>query len=232
MLKDIKFYSTREYDGIDSNVIFPAVRMKNMLGDVLEANNLTQIRAAETEKYAHVTFFIDGGVDKEHEGKLKILVPSPKVATYDLQPEMSAIPLTDNILDKISEYDVAIINFANTDMVGHTGDLDATIKSVEVVDEQIGRIYDKVVTELGGVMIITADHGNADKMVEENGNPHTRHTVSPVPFLIVSKDVSIKPEMRDIINGKLGDIAPTILALLDIEKPAEMTGISLIEKEN
>ena len=196
---------------------------KNILGDVLAQNNLAQLRIAETEKYAHVTFFFDGGKEVDYPNGNKILIPSPKVATYDLQPEMSAYLVTDKLLSVIEDYDVVIINYANGDMVGHTGVFDAVVKAVEVVDECVGKLYDKVM-ELGGTLIVTADHGNSDYMLDDNDNVVTSHSTFVVPFIITKDNIKLK-------NGKLSDIAPTMLKLLNIDIPEEMTGDVLIDGE-
>ena len=196
--------------------------LKNILGEYLEKNGLSQLRIAETEKYAHVTFFFDGGKEEEYQNEKKILIPSPKVATYDLKPEMSCYEVTEALLPEIENFDVIILNFANGDMVGHTGVMDAAIKAVEAVDYNLGRIY-KRVEELGGTMIVTADHGNCEEMLDENGNVLTAHTTNLVHLIITNKNISIH-------DGKLGDIAPTMLDLLNLEIPEEMTGISLLNK--
>ena len=193
---------------------------KNILGEYLEKNGLTQLRIAETEKYAHVTFFFDGGKEVDYKGEKKILIPSPKVATYDLKPEMSAYEVTEHILEELPNFDVVIINYANGDMVGHTGVMEAAIKAVEVVDECVGKVYDKV-ESLGGCMIITADHGNSDTMLDEKGNVVTSHSTSVVPFIVTKENIQLR-------NGKLGDIAPTMLSLLNLPIPPEMTGDVLI----
>jgi len=200
----------------------------NTLGEVLCYHKLKQLRLAETEKYAHVTFFFNGGVEKPNEGEDRILVPSPNVATYDLQPSMSAEQVTDILLDKINEqvYDVIIVNYANPDMVGHTGILSAAIQAVETVDQCIGRAI-QAVQQAGGKALITADHGNAESMFDEEGDPFTAHTTDPVPLILVSqehKNVKLCP-------GRLEDVAPTMLDLLYIEKPIEMTGHSLLEAD-
>lgn len=200
---------------------FDDANPKNILGEVLEQNNLTQLRIAETEKYAHVTFFFDGGKEVDYKGENKILIPSPKVATYDLKPEMSAYLVTDKLLSELDNYDVVIVNYANGDMVGHTGVFDAVVKAVEVVDECVGKIYDKVM-ELGGTMIVTADHGNSDYMLDDNDNIVTSHSTFVVPFIVTKNNIKLK-------NGKLSDIAPTMLKLLDIDIPNDMTGDILIE---
>ena len=197
-------------------------KLTNILGEYIEKQNLSQLRIAETEKYAHVTFFFDGGKEVDYKNEKKILVPSPKVATYDLQPEMSADEVTEKLLSELPNTDLVILNFANGDMVGHTGVLEAAIKAVETVDKDLKKIYDKVM-ELGGTLIVTADHGNCEEMLDDNNNIVTSHTTNPVPFIITEPGLKLH-------TGKLGDIAPTILDLMNIEKPAEMTGESLIEK--
>ena len=211
---------------VDKDVIYTSLfnhpKITNYLGEVLAKNNLKQLRIAETEKYAHVTYFFDG----ENKTKLKncdqILIPSPKVKTYDLKPEMSAYEITDTLIDKLKDYDVIILNFANGDMVGHTGNFEATVKAIEAIDNCIGKIYKKI-KELNGTLIITADHGNCDYMQDENKDIITSHSISPVPFLITDKNIQLT-------NGKLADIAPTILTLLNIKLPKEMTGEILIMK--
>ena len=210
-------------DTLISTQAFKNEELKNTLGDYISTKDLTQLRIAETEKYAHVTYFFDGGIEKSIPGCKRILVPSPKVATYDLKPEMSANEVTDKLLDEIENVDIIILNFANCDMVGHTGSMEAVIKAIETVDKNIGRIYQKA-EELKATMIITADHGNCDIMLDDDNNVITSHTISPVPFIITKKGIDLK-------NGKLADIAPTILDLLNIEKPNEMTGESLIIKK-
>lgn len=196
--------------------------LTNILGEYIEKQNLSQLRIAETEKYAHVTFFFDGGKEVDYKNEKKILIPSPKVATYDLQPSMSADRVTEKLLEELENMDLVILNFANGDMVGHTGVLEAAIEAVETVDKDLKKIYNKVV-ELGGVLLVTADHGNCEEMLDENNNILTAHTTNPVPFIITKENLTLHP-------GKLGDIAPTILDLMNIEKPDEMTGESLIEK--
>ena len=201
---------------------FDDPKLINILGEYIEKQGKSQLRIAETEKYAHVTFFFDGGKEVEYPKEKKILVPSPKVKTYDLQPEMSVYKVTEELLKELGNFDLVILNFANGDMVGHTGALEAAIKAVESVDECLGQIYNRV-KELEGTMIITADHGNCEEMLDENDNILTAHTTNPVPFIVTNKNISLN-------EGKLGDIAPTILELMNIEKPTEMTGISLIKK--
>jgi len=185
---------------------------------------LQQLRIAETEKYAHVTFFFDGGMDKEIEGATRVLVDSPKVATYDLQPEMSAYEIKDKLIEELNKdiHDVIIVNFANCDMVGHTGIVSAAIKAVSVVDECIGEIYQNVI-DLGGTMLITADHGNSEMLLDENSNPFTAHTTNVVPLIITNTHLELKE------GGKLGDLAPTILQLLGLTIPKEMDGESLLK---
>jgi 2,3-bisphosphoglycerate-independent phosphoglycerate mutase len=199
--------------------------LKNTYGDVIAANGLKQLRIAETEKYAHVTYFFDGGEEKDLPGATRILIPSPKVATYDLQPEMSAYLVTDRVLEEIEsgKYDTIILNFAKCDMVGHTTVFDATVKAVETVDECVGRVYRKI-KEVGGVLIVTADHGNAEQLLDEDGRPFSAHTTSPVPFVITEKGLKLRE------GGNLGDVAPTMLELLGIKQPEEMTGRSIIIK--
>lgn len=201
---------------------FDDPKLTNILGEYIEKNNLSQLRIAETEKYAHVTFFFDGGKEVDYNKEKKILVPSPKVATYDLKPEMSADEVTEKLLKELPNTDLVILNFANGDMVGHTGVLEAAIKAVETIDKDLKKIYDKVM-EVGGILIVTADHGNCEEMLDDNDNVITSHTTNPVPFIITEKGLKLHP-------GKLGDIAPTILDLMNLEKPQEMTGESLIEK--
>lgn len=195
-------------------------QLTNILGEYVATCGLSQLRIAETEKYAHVTFFFDGGKEVDYPNEKKILIPSPKVATYDLKPEMSAFEVTDALIKELENYDLVILNFANGDMVGHTGVLQAAIKAVETVDTCLEKIYDKV-KELGGTMVITADHGNCEEMIDEDGNVMTSHTTNLVPFIITKENITLYP-------GKLGDIAPTVLELLNLPKPIEMTGESLI----
>ena len=209
-------------DEVIKTTAFNNQDLKNTLGDYLADNSKKQLRIAETEKYAHVTYFFDGGVEKELSNCDRVLIPSPKVATYDLKPEMSAREITDKLLPVMENYDVIILNFANGDMVGHTGVIPATITAVECVDECLGRIYKKI-EEIGGTLIVTADHGNCDWMLDDDNNVITSHSVFPVPFIINRENIKLK-------DGKLADIAPTILHLLDMEIPEEMNGINLIEE--
>lgn len=195
--------------------------LKNTFGEYISDMGLKQLRIAETEKYAHVTYFFDGGVEKKLNGCDRILVHSPKVATYDLKPEMSAYEVTDKLLENMNKYDVIILNFANPDMVGHTGNMSATIKAVEAVDENLGKIYEKA-CELGFTLLVTADHGNSEYMIDENNNPVTSHTTNKVPFIVCDKNLQLN-------EGRLSDIAPTMLEFLRLGKPKEMTGESLIK---
>ena len=211
------------------HVAFKKEPLKNTFGEVVSEAGLSQLRIAETEKYAHVTFFFNGGEEKQYPGEDRILVPSPKVETYDMKPEMSAYEVTDKVCEALEndKYDVVILNFANTDMVGHTGSLPAAIKAVETVDECVGRIV-KIIEEKKGNLLITADHGNAEQMIDyKTGEPHTAHTTNPVPIILITdnKDYKLKE------NGKLADLAPTMLDLMGINKPKEMTGESLLIKE-
>jgi len=218
---DIYFVALTEYfDGINS--AFKEEKIVNTFGEVISKHGLKQLRIAETEKYAHVTFFFNGGREKPFKGEERRLIPSPKVATYDKKPEMSAYEITSELIKSIesNEYDVIIVNYANPDMVGHTGVWNAVIKAVEVVDECVGRVIEHVIKNKG-VAIITADHGNAEEMIDENGNPKTAHTTNPVPFILIGKHAILR-------DGNLGDIAPTMLHILGIKKPREMTGESLI----
>jgi len=215
-----------QYDATMPNVqvAFHPQTLKNTFGEYISDKGLTQLRIAETEKYAHVTFFFNGGVEKTYPGEDRCLVPSPKVATYDLQPEMSACQVTDNVVERIEsgKYDVIILNFANCDMVGHTGVFDAAKTAVEAVDTCVGRVVDAI-TKMGGVALITADHGNADQMTEGDGSPFTAHTTNPVPFCVVNYPCTLRE------GGRLADIAPTMLKILGMEQPAEMSGKSLME---
>ncbi|MDR1774143.1 MAG: 2,3-bisphosphoglycerate-independent phosphoglycerate mutase [Clostridioides sp.] len=224
------FVCMTKYDETIKNVevAFKPQSLDNTLGEYISKLGLTQLRAAETEKYAHVTFFFNGGVEEPNENEDRLLIASPKVATYDLQPEMSAYELTEKTLQKIEEdkYDFIVINYANPDMVGHTGMLEPTIKAVETVDDCVGQIIDKILQK-GGSAIITADHGNAEYMVDEKSEKViTAHSTNQVPFILVGKKY-IGKDLSD--DGKLSDIAPTILDMLDIDKPKEMTGKSLIK---
>ena len=210
-------------------VAFPPQYIRNTLGEVFSAAGFTQLRIAETEKYAHVTYFFNGGEEKPLPGEDRALIPSPKVATYDLKPEMSAVEVADRVVAEIrsGKYDLIVVNFANGDMVGHTGDLNAAIQAVGVVDKCVGRVTDAI-RDRGGIACITADHGNADCMVDAcSGGVLTAHTLNPVPFILVSE----KHRQARLRAGILADIAPTILGLASLDAPAEMTGSTLIIKE-
>ena len=222
---NLNFVCLTQYDVTMPNVCvaFKPQSLANTLGEYLSDNGKTQLRIAETEKYAHVTFFFNGGIEAEFAGEDRALVDSPKVATYDLKPEMSAYEVCDEAIKRINsdKYDVIILNYANCDMVGHTGLFDAAVSAVEAVDACVGKTVDALLAK-GGIALITADHGNADKMYEPNGSPFTAHTTNNVPFAVCGKTVAL----RD--NGKLADIAPTMLELIGLTKPAEMDGTSLI----
>ena len=227
---DTTFVCFTDYDDTIGNklVAFHKVQLHNTFGEWLAANNMTQARIAETEKYAHVTFFFNGGVEEPNKGEDRILVKSPKVATYDLQPEMSAPAVCDKLVEAIKsdKYDVIIVNFANPDMVGHTGVENAAIKAVEAVDECVGRAVDAI-KEVNGQMFICADHGNAEQLLDySTGEPFTAHTTNPVPFILVNADPVYK--LRE--GGCLADIAPTLIELMGMEQPKEMTGTSLLVK--
>jgi len=220
-----------EYDqALSLPVAFPRVQLKNTLGDLLARRGLRQLRIAETEKYAHVTFFFNGGDETVFPGEDRALIPSPReVPTYDLKPEMAAPQITDEVLKRLEQdrYDLIVLNFANADMVGHSGKLPAAIRAVEVLDEQLGRIYAAMMAR-GGTMVVTADHGNCEKMLDENGHPHTAHTLDLVPILLIGepwKSAQLRSE------GKLEDIAPTLLQILGLPQPPEMTGRSMIASE-
>ncbi len=223
---NLTFVQTMKYSNdVKGLIAFAPQKLENTFGKVVSDAGLTQVRIAETEKYPHVTFFFDGGEEVDLPGKKHILIDSPKVATYDLKPEMSAYEVTDALLAELNagETDTVILNFANPDMVGHSGDLEATIKAIEAVDECLGKIIDKVV-EMGGDAIITADHGNSDKVLNADGSPNTAHTTEPVPVVLVSEGKEIRE------GGALCDLAPTLLDFLNVEQPKEMTGKSLIKK--
>ena len=202
---------------------FKLDELQNTFGEYISNLGYTQLRIAETEKYAHVTYFFDGGVERNLNGCERILIPSPKVATYDTKPEMSALEITDTLLGIIDNFDVVILNFANPDMVGHTGDFEAAMKAVERVDFCLGKIYSKV-QEIGGTLVVTADHGNCEEMLDKEGNVLTAHTTNLVPFIVCNNEYILK-------KGKLGDIAPTLLNIMKVDVPKEMTGKSLMEKK-
>jgi 2,3-bisphosphoglycerate-independent phosphoglycerate mutase len=228
---DLTFVTMTQYDktleGV--NVAYSPQTLTNTLGEYVSSKGLNQLRIAETEKYAHVTFFFNGGVEKENPGEDRKVIPSPKVATYDLKPEMSAYEVTEELLARLDsdKYDMIILNFANPDMVGHTGVVEAAVKAIEAVDECVGNIVNKVL-EMDGCVFITADHGNAETMIDfSTGNPFTAHTTHPVPFAWVSNHT----DNKKLKSGKLADIAPTMLTQLGLEVPAEMTGENLIVSE-
>ena len=223
----IRYVCMTRYDDTMPNVsvAFPPQHLDNTLGEYLSKEGIKQLRIAETEKYAHVTFFFNGGVEEPNDGEDRILIPSPKVSTYDLQPEMSAYKVTEKVIEEIQRdyYDCIILNFANADMVGHTGIMDAAIKAVETLDKCVPQIADAVLSK-GGQILLTADHGNADVMMDQQGNTVTAHSLNPVPLVhIAEKPVKLKD------GGKLADIAPTLLTLMGLPIPKEMTGDNLAE---
>ena len=230
--KNLHYVCMTRYDkNFTLPVVIPPESMANILANVMGQTNLRNLRVAETEKYAHVTYFFNGGVEQPFPGEDRILVPSPKVATYDLKPEMSAAGIAQTVVKSVEEgtFDVMIVNFANADMVGHSGKIEPTIKAVETVDACLGEI-EKAVKARGGAMLITADHGNAEQMIDPaTGGPHTAHTTNPVPFIVVSENAmqfTLKP------NGSLRDISPTILGMLNLPEPKEMTGHDLRVQKN
>lgn len=222
----LSYVCMTQYDATMPNVevAFKPQTLDNTLGEYISSLGMQQLRIAETEKYAHVTFFFNGGVEKQYPGEDRILVKSPAVATYDLQPEMSAYEVSEKLVPAIKsgKYDMIILNFANCDMVGHTGVFEAAVKAVEAVDTCVGKVIDAV-REMDGVALITADHGNADKMIDDDGEPFTAHTTNPVPFCVVGYDC----ELRE--GGRLADIAPTMLQIMKLPQPEEMDGKSLIK---
>ncbi|MEO0415424.1 MAG: 2,3-bisphosphoglycerate-independent phosphoglycerate mutase [Verrucomicrobiota bacterium] len=221
----VSFYTMTEYDETyDCPAIFPPEELNDVLGKVVADAGLTQLRIAETEKYPHVSFFFNGGVEEPFAGEDRVLLQSPQdVATYDEKPEMSAYGITEAILEKAQDYDVIICNYANPDMVGHTGNVPAAVKAVEVIDDCVQQVVDKVLS-LGGQLLITSDHGNCDQMIKDDGSPHTAHTTYPVPLIYVAEGA----KQEDLSDGKLADIAPTILKLLGLDKPEAMDGESLV----
>jgi len=225
--QNVKFVSFTHYsDEVNAQVAYENDNLKNTIGEVLASNGKTQLRIAETEKYPHVTFFMSGGREEKFAGEERLLIASPKVATYDLKPEMSAYEVTEALLAEIAadKFDGIILNFANPDMVGHSGMLEPTIKAIEVVDECLGKVVDALIAK-GGAAIITADHGNSDEVVTLEGEPMTAHTTNPVPVIVTKSNVMLRN------GGILADLAPTMLELLEVSQPIEMTGKSLIEKE-
>ncbi len=227
---DTTFVCMAQYDAEMPNVLvaFPPEELTMTFGEYLAKNGKTQLRLAETQKYAHVTFFFNGGEEKQFEGEDRILVNSPKVATFDMQPEMSAYEVADNLVEAIKseKYDVIVVNFANPDMVGHTGIMEAAVKAIEAVDECVGKAYDALM-EKNGQMFICADHGNAEKLVDTDGSPFTAHTTNPVPFVLVNYDEAYT--LRE--GGCLADIVPTLIEMMGMEQPKEMTGKSLLIKK-
>ncbi|HEX9015321.1 MAG TPA: 2,3-bisphosphoglycerate-independent phosphoglycerate mutase [Chloroflexota bacterium] len=232
LIQDLAFITMTEYEeGLPVTVAYPSENLTEVLADVMAEHNIAQFHTAETEKYAHVTFFLNGGREKPFPGEDRKLVQSPKVATYDLKPEMSAPEVTEVVLDalKTQQYGFIIVNFANGDMVGHTGIIPAAVKAVETVDAGVGKIVDEVLSQ-NGIAMVTADHGNAEEMIDpETGGPWTAHTTNPVPFILVGKGLG-NTELRS--GGALSDIAPTILALMGLPVPKEMTGKTLIKTKD
>ncbi|WP_430791058.1 2,3-bisphosphoglycerate-independent phosphoglycerate mutase [Virgibacillus flavescens] len=224
--KNLQFVMLTKFsESVDGYVAYQPVSLDNTVGEVLAQQDMKQLRIAETEKFPHVTFFMSGGREKEFPGEKRILIDSPKVATYDLQPEMSAYEVTDALLKELDSDtpNAIILNFANPDMVGHSGKLEPTIKAIEAVDECLGKIVEKI-TELGGHAIITADHGNSDEVTTPDGDPMTAHTTNPVPVIVTKENASLRED------GILADLSPTLLDLLGVHLPAEMTGKSLIKR--
>jgi 2,3-bisphosphoglycerate-independent phosphoglycerate mutase len=225
--RNLKYVCMTQYDKqFTLPYVVPPDSLKNILANVMADRNLRNLRVAETEKYAHVTYFFNGGIEKPYPGEDRVLVPSPKVATYDLKPEMSAAGIAQNVVKAVTDsaFQVLIVNFANADMVGHSGKIPPTIQAVETVDACLGEIYNAIRQE-GGAMLVTADHGNAEMMIDPaTGGPHTAHTLNPVPFIVVNEDAerfSLRPD------GSLQDISPTVLGMLGLEQPADMTGHDL-----
>lgn len=222
----IKFVTFTKYnDQVKADVVFVKEDLVNTIGEVASKNGLKQLRIAETEKYPHVTYFMSGGRNEAFDGERRVLIDSPKVATYDLKPEMSAYEVRDALLAELNkgDLDLVLLNFANPDMVGHSGMLEPTIKAIEAVDECLGAVVDKIL-EMGGTAIITADHGNSDEVLTIDGTPMTAHTTNPVPVIVTREGVTLRS------GGRLADLAPTLIDLLGVEKPVEMTGESLIQK--
>ena len=227
-IKDLQYYCMTPYDAsfMGVNILFPKENVTNTLAEYLSGKGMKQLHIAETEKYAHVTFFFNGGREEPFEGEDRILVPSPKVATYDLKPEMSAYEVKDKLVAAIGEqkYDFIVVNYANGDMVGHTGVYAAIEKAVVAIDQCVNETVEAA-KKAGYEVIIIADHGNADHAVNPDGTPNTAHSLNPVPFIYVSKN-----KQATVKNGRLADVAPSILQILGLEQPADMTGEGLIEK--
>ena len=234
-LEPLNFVTMTQYDsGLPVHVAFAPQNLNNILGEVIAGHGLKQFRTAETEKYAHVTYFFNGGLEEPFQGEDRELIPSPAVATYDQAPNMSAVEVTNTAIAAIQKgtYSLIVINYANPDMVGHTGNMDATVQALETVDAELGRLIDSI-GQAGGTAIITADHGNSEYMWDENHRPWTAHTTNPVPFVLVEGEKLKVPGYGTEVNlrsdGRLADIAPTILAILNLPKPEEMTGSSMFE---
>ncbi len=222
----INFVTFTKYsDNVKAEVVFEKEDLINTIGEVVADQGMKQLRIAETEKFPHVTYFMSGGRNNEFDGERRVLIDSPKVATYDLKPEMSAYEVKDALLAELAkgDLDLILLNFANPDMVGHSGKLEPTIKAIEAVDECLGEVVDRIL-EMGGRAVITADHGNSDEVITMDDQPMTAHTTNPVPVILTDKDVTLRS------GGRLADLAPTLLDLLDVNKPEEMTGETLIAR--
>jgi 2,3-bisphosphoglycerate-independent phosphoglycerate mutase len=228
--KNIHYVCMTRYDkNFTLPVVIPPESMENLLANVMADANLRNLRVAETEKYAHVTYFFNGGIEKPFPGEDRVLIPSQKVATYDLAPEMSAAGIADAVIKAVNDtaFDVIIVNFANADMVGHSGKIEPTVKAVETVDTELGRIYNAI-KQRGGALLVTADHGNAELLIDPlTGGPHTAHTTNPVPFILINDEHDTSHHTILKPGGSLRDISPTILKLLNLQKPEEMTGENL-----
>ena len=223
----VNYFTLTEYDeSYDCPMVFPPEKLEDVLGAVVSKAGCTQLRIAETEKYPHVTYFFNGGEEEPFKGEDRAIIPSPKVATYDLQPEMSAEQVTDTVVERIENYDLMILNYANPDMVGHTGDVAAAVKAVEMIDECVKRVVERVL-ELDGKLLITSDHGNCEVMRNPDGSPQTAHTTNLVPMVYVATDA----DDFKLDDGILADIAPTLLDMMGLDQPAVMTGHSLLEKK-